>query len=115
MPTSAGPSWSGTWWRRPEFSIEPRKWCFPIVGCVAYRGYFSEAAGEGFAAKLRARGFDVTVGGVPAYSTLGRTADPVLNTMLGYGDTELAAIIFHELRTRWSTWRAIRRSTRHSP
>jgi predicted aminopeptidase len=81
----------------PELSVEPRKWCFPIVGCVAYRGYFNEDSARGFAAKLRRQGFDVTVGGVPAYSTLGRTADPVLNTMLRYGDTELAAIVFHEL------------------
>jgi predicted aminopeptidase len=81
----------------PEFSVEPLKWCFPIVGCVAYRGYFSERSARAFAKKLHDRGFDVTVGGVPAYSTLGRTADPVLNTMLRYGDTDLAAIMFHEL------------------
>jgi predicted aminopeptidase len=81
----------------PEFSVEPRKWCFPIVGCVAYRGYFSELKARAFAAGLRAHGFDVTIGGVPAYSTLGRIADPVLNTMLRYGDTDLAAIMFHEL------------------
>ena len=81
----------------PEFSIEPRHWCFPIAGCVAYRGYFSEQQAKKFAANMRTRGFDVTVSGVPAYSTLGRIADPVLNTMLRYGDTELAAIMFHEL------------------
>jgi predicted aminopeptidase len=80
-----------------EFSVEPQKWCFPIAGCVAYRGYFSEQKAQAFAARLRSRGSDVMVAGVPAYSTLGRTADPVLNTMLRYGDTELAAIIFHEL------------------
>ena len=81
----------------PEFSVEPQRWCFPIAGCVAYRGYFIEQQARAFAASRHARGFDVMVGGVPAYSTLGRIADPVLNTMLGYGDTELAAMIFHEL------------------
>ena len=81
----------------PEFSIEPLHWCFPIAGCVAYRGYFSEQKARAFATRLRIRGFDTTVEGVPAYSTLGRVADPVLNTMLSYGDTELAAIVFHEL------------------
>jgi predicted aminopeptidase len=81
----------------PEFSVRPERWCFPIAGCVAYRGYFTEAAANKFAARLRKRGFDVVVGGVPAYSTLGKLADPVLSTMLGYGDNELAAIIFHEL------------------
>jgi predicted aminopeptidase len=81
----------------PEFSVEPVRWCFPIAGCVAYRGYFAEKHAQAFAAHLRKRGFDVVVDGVPAYSTLGRFADPVLNTMLIYGDRELAAIIFHEL------------------
>jgi predicted aminopeptidase len=81
----------------PEFSVTPQRWCFPIAGCVAYRGYFSEKGATKFAAKLRKRGFDVFVGGVPAYSTLGKLSDPVLNTMLSYGDDDLAAIIFHEL------------------
>jgi predicted aminopeptidase len=81
----------------PEFSVEPKQWCFPIAGCVAYRGYFKEKNARSFAAQLASRGFDVTVGGVPAYSTLGKFADPVLSTMMRYGDSELAAIIFHEL------------------
>ena len=81
----------------PEFSIEPRTWCFPIAGCIAYRGYFAEARARRFAHRLEVRGFDVLVGGVPAYSTLGHFADPVLNTMLRSSDDELVAIIFHEL------------------
>jgi predicted aminopeptidase len=81
----------------PEFSIEPKRWCFPIVGCVAYRGYFVEARARRFAAKLHAQGFDVVVGGVAAYSTLGHFDDPILSTMVGWNDVELAAIIFHEL------------------
>jgi predicted aminopeptidase len=81
----------------PEFSIEPREWCFPIVGCVAYRGYFREARAQRFADELRARGFDTMVGGTPAYSTLGKFNDPILNTMMIYGDDELASILFHEL------------------
>jgi predicted aminopeptidase len=81
----------------PEFSVEPREWCFPIVGCVAYRGYFRQASAEKFADALRAQGFDTIVGGVPAYSTLGKFNDPILNTMMSYGDDELASIMFHEL------------------
>jgi predicted aminopeptidase len=81
----------------PEFSVEPKHWCFPIAGCVAYRGYFKEKSARAFASKLASQDFDVTVGGVPAYSTLGKFADPVLSTMMRYGDSELAAIIFHEL------------------
>ena len=81
----------------PEFSVEPQEWCFPVVGCVAYRGYFKQASAEKFAASLRAEGFDTIVGGVPAYSTLGKFNDPILNTMMTYGDDELAAIMFHEL------------------
>src|SRR6185369_4408801 len=73
------------------------RWCFPIAGCVAYRGYFKEEKARSFAASLAKEGFDTYVGGVAAYSTLGKFKDPVLNTMLGYGDDELTAIIFHEL------------------
>jgi predicted aminopeptidase len=81
----------------PEFSVEAKEWCYPIVGCVAYRGYFALRRARSFAGKLQRRGFDVSVDGVAAYSTLGHFNDPVLNTMLGWSDVELAAIIFHEL------------------
>jgi predicted aminopeptidase len=81
----------------PEFSVDPKEWCFPIVGCVAYRGYFVESSARAFGARLRARGYDVDVGGVAAYSTLGHFDDPILNTMVAWNDIELAAIVFHEL------------------
>ena len=81
----------------PEFSVEAKQWCYPIVGCVAYRGYFAERRARSFADKLRRRGLEVSIGGVAAYSTLGHFDDPVLNTMLGWNDIELASIIFHEL------------------
>ena len=81
----------------PEFSLQPRTWCFPVAGCVAYRGYFDEQDAQRKAAQLRDDGFDVAVGGVPAYSTLGRFDDPVLNTMMRWHDTDLVATIFHEL------------------
>jgi predicted aminopeptidase len=81
----------------PEFSVEPQRWCFPFTGCLSYRGYFRENDARKMAAALAARGNDVMVGGVTAYSTLGHFADPVLNTMLRYGDLGLASTIFHEL------------------
>ncbi len=81
----------------PEFSVEAKEWCYPIVGCVAYRGYFSQGKAQSFAAGLRTQGLDVSVAGVAAYSTLGHFDDPILNTMMGWDDTELAAIVFHEL------------------
>jgi predicted aminopeptidase len=81
----------------PEFAVEPRRWCFPIAGCVSYRGYFDERRAARSAGRLARRGFDVYVGPSIAYSTLGHLKDPVLNTMLVYGDAELAALIFHEL------------------
>jgi predicted aminopeptidase len=81
----------------PEFSVAAKQWCYPIVGCVAYRGYFAENRARRFAARLHGRGYDVEVGGVAAYSTLGHFNDPVLSTMMGWNDVELAAIIFHEL------------------
>lgn len=81
----------------PEFSLEPKRWCYPIVGCVAYRGYFRETKARRKAAKLEQQGLDVFVGGVAAYSTLGRFDDPVLNTMMNWGDTQLIGVLFHEL------------------
>jgi predicted aminopeptidase len=81
----------------PEFSVDPKEWCYPIVGCVAYRGYFVERRARAFGESLRAKGFDVSVAGVAAYSTLGHFDDPILNTMIGWSDVELASIIFHEL------------------
>ena len=81
----------------PEFSLEPKTWCFPVVGCVAYRGYFKETDAVRHAERLRADGYDVFVGGVPAYSTLGRFDDPVLNTMMRWSDVDLVGTLFHEL------------------
>jgi predicted aminopeptidase len=81
----------------PEFSVEPRASCFPIVGCVSYRGYYAQADADAFAAGLRKEGYDVFVYGVPAYSTLGWFDDPVLNTFVRYPDAELARLVFHEL------------------
>lgn len=81
----------------PEFSIEARTWCFPVAGCVAYRGYFSERRARAKATQLKAEGQDVFVGGVTAYSTLGIFDDPLLSTMLGRDDTALVALLFHEL------------------
>jgi predicted aminopeptidase len=81
----------------PALSVAPKQWCFPIAGCVAYRGYFKEKRAQAFAAGLKRRGYDVVVEGVPAYSTLGKLPDPVMSTMMRYGSDELAAMIFHEL------------------
>lgn len=81
----------------PRLSLEPKTWCYPIAGCAAYRGYFNERAARRYGDRLAAEGFDVRVGGVAAYSTLGWFADPVLNTFLDYADADLAALIFHEL------------------
>jgi predicted aminopeptidase len=81
----------------PEFSLEAREWCYPIVGCVSYRGYFSQEAARKEADKLSEQGFDVAVGGVPAYSTLGNFNDPVLNTMMRWDDIQLVSTLFHEL------------------
>ena len=81
----------------PEFSVKPKRWCFPVAGCVTYRGYFDEDRATRAALRQKRRGLDVHVGPSIAYSTLGHLQDPVLSTMLGYGDAELAAFIIHEL------------------
>jgi predicted aminopeptidase len=80
-----------------EFSVKPELYCFPIAGCVAYRGYYSQGRARGAAALLQQQGFDTYVGGVEAYSTLGWFNDPVLNTMLRWSDERLVAVLFHEL------------------
>jgi predicted aminopeptidase len=81
----------------PELSLEPRAWCFPIAGCVTYRGYFDEADARRFAGERRAAGDDVHVAGVAAYSTLGWFDDPVLSSVVDWPEAELAGLIFHEL------------------
>jgi predicted aminopeptidase len=88
----------------PELSLRLETWCFPVVGCVAYRGYYDRANADAYAAPLRERGLEVIVYGVPAYSTLGKLplwwdwwADPLLNTFIAWPEGELARLIFHEL------------------
>jgi predicted aminopeptidase len=81
----------------PELSLEAKSWWYPVVGRLDYRGYFSERRARRYAAKLGEEGFDVFVGGVEAYSTLGWFQDPVLNTFVFQDDAELAELLFHEL------------------
>jgi predicted aminopeptidase len=81
----------------PALSLAPRQWCFPVAGCVAYRGYFAESDARAEAARFAAAGDDVHLSGVPAYSTLGYFDDPVLSTFVRYREVELARLIFHEL------------------
>jgi predicted aminopeptidase len=81
----------------PEFDLAPKTWCFPIVGCTAYRGYFSENDAHRYARNLKTQGYDIYVGGVTAYSTLGWFDDPVFSTVVHLENIDLAALIFHEL------------------
>jgi predicted aminopeptidase len=74
----------------PELSLKPLQWCFPVAGCVNYRGYYSKADADAYANELRAQGRDVEVGGVSAYSTLGWFSDPLISTFINYPDAELA-------------------------
>ena len=81
----------------PELSLDPVQWCFPVAGCVSYRGYYSTEDAAAYGRNLRAEGHDVQVGGVPAYSTLGWFNDPLISTFIYYPDAELARLLFHEL------------------
>lgn len=86
----------------PELSLTLKTWCFPIVGCVGYRGYFDRAKADAFASELKGQGLEISVYGVPAYSTLGALpgdffSDPLLNTFINFPEGELARLIFHEL------------------
>jgi len=87
----------------PEFSLEPLRWCYPVVGCVPYRGYFRRDKAEALASKLRAEGYDVLVGGVPAYSTLGWFSDPLMDTFIRWPEGHLANLLIHEL-THGKVW-----------
>ncbi len=85
----------------PELSLTLRTWCFPVLGCVGYRGYFDQGQALAQAAQLKAEGLETSVYGVPAYSTLGwlnwAGGDPLLNTFINWPEGELARMIFHEL------------------
>ena len=81
----------------PEFSLQPRKWCFPVAGCVPYRGFFQQQKAARSAARLQEKGMDVYVSPATAYSSLGWFDDPLLSTMFSHSDTRLAAHLFHEL------------------
>lgn len=82
----------------PEFSLRPHRWCYPVAGCVIYRGYFDPEAARREAQRLREQeGLQTWVAAVPAYSTLGWMDDPLLDTFLGWPESELAGLIFHEL------------------
>jgi predicted aminopeptidase len=81
----------------PELSLEPMEWCYPLVGCLSYRGYFERDQAVQLAAELDGRGMEAWVGGVPAYSTLGWFDDPLLNTFVAWPEGRLAELIFHEL------------------
>jgi predicted aminopeptidase len=80
----------------PEFSTELKSWCYPLLGCADYRGYFDRALLAADSRRLQRRGYEVYVAAVPAYSTLGWFDDPVLNTVLDWPDPQLAGLIFHE-------------------
>ena len=81
----------------PALSLEPLTWCFPVAGCIAYRGYFHEEKAQKYADKLAAAENDVFVGGVTAYSTLGKLKDPLLNTMLAMPEDDFVGLLLHEL------------------
>jgi len=81
----------------PAYSVTPRTWCYPLVGCLAYRGFFRRERALERASEMAAKGLDVAVFPATAYSTLGWFADPVLESMLDLPDAALAELIFHEL------------------
>jgi predicted aminopeptidase len=81
----------------PRLSVKPRQWCFLVVGCISYRGYFSKQKAEAYAYQLQQQGYDTYVTGSRAYSTLGWFDDPLLNTMMYQSEARWVGILFHEL------------------
>ncbi|MCK5886494.1 MAG: aminopeptidase, partial [Alcanivorax sp.] len=84
----------------PAWSLTPKTWCYPLIGCVSYRGYFQRPAAEKAAARLSEQGLDTYVGGAIAYSTLGWFADPLTTPMLQRSEPALAELLIHELAHR---------------
>jgi predicted aminopeptidase len=80
-----------------EFSLAPKKWCFPVAGCVPYRGFFEQQKARESADRLSRKGMDVLVSPAAAYSSLGWFSDPLLSTMFSASGTRLAGYLFHEL------------------
>lgn len=83
-----------------EFSVEPHQWCYPVIGCASYRGYYKEANAQKYARKMQAKGLETFVGGVRAYSTLGWFDDPVLNTFITQDDLQIVSLLIHEISHR---------------
>lgn len=81
----------------PEFSTRLRQWCYPLIGCASYRGYYDEARLERYLEKLKAENLDIHIGRVAAYSTLGWFDDPVLSSFVYWPEHRLAGLLFHEL------------------
>ncbi|MEW6752749.1 MAG: aminopeptidase [Candidatus Latescibacterota bacterium] len=81
----------------PPDRFQPYLWRFPIIGAAPYKGYFDPERARAEEKRLAAAGYDVLVGPVSAYSTLGYLADPVLSTMLDDPEEALADLILHEL------------------
>ncbi|AOS96218.1 hypothetical protein AUP74_00750 [Microbulbifer aggregans] len=84
----------------PEFSLKPKRWCYPIAGCASYRGYFRKASARDKAEELAKEGFDIYLGPVPAYSTLGWFDDPIMSSFVHWPPERLAGLLFHELAHR---------------
>lgn len=80
-----------------EFSVLAHRWCYLIIGCAGYRGYFDEQKLNDYVITLKQKNFDVYVANVSAYSTLGWFDDPLLNTFIFWPEPRLAGLIFHEL------------------
>jgi len=81
----------------PEFSTRLHQWCYPVIGCASYRGYYDEPRLLAYVEELQSQGLEVHVGRVPAYSTLGWFDDPVLSSFIDWPDYRLAGLLFHEL------------------
>ena len=81
----------------PPLSLRPHRWCYPLVGCAPYRGFFAEDMARQRAAALERAGYEIYVAPVAAYSTLGWFADPLMSSFITWPEPNLAELLFHEL------------------
>lgn len=79
--------------------LEEKKWKFPIVGEVPYKGYFTKEGAEEEAKRIRESESpepDTWVRCVPAFSSLGWFSDPLYSSMLTGKDHHVVDLVVHE-------------------
>lgn len=79
------------------YALSEKRWKFPVIGEVPYKGFFNPADAQKERKELQAEGWDVSVRNPGGWSTLGWFEDPLLSNMLFRSEGDLASLIIHEM------------------